>query len=714
MADALKRVTRLSVRGKFFFRDGERVSISAVTYGPFPRPVPEHHTEFSKIVKAGFNAIRIYEEPSERLMLAALQNGLMVFAGVHWQWTRVFRGGECERYFVEAKLRLSRMLDKWRDHEALVGFYVANEIPTDIARWIGPVKVKQSLEELIDFCRALAPQVLIGYSNYPTSEYLEPSNADFTGFNIYLEERQKLAEYLPRLHHIAGDRPVLISEFGVDAASRGVEAQREILMWARQEMLNAGLAGMTLFAWSDKWRIGEREISEWEFGLTDIHGEEKFTLSELHELRVSEIEEPMVSVIICVFNGADRISSVIESLDPKVVRYANYEVIIVDDGSTDETREIVRRYEFVNLVCADHGGLSKARNLGAEAASGEIFAYTDDDCEVDSEWLNWIARGYAEQGVDAMGGPNIPPEPSFQDEAVVAAAPGAPSHVMLNDMEAEHIPGCNLTVKREAFEAIGGFREVYRVAGDDVDFCWRLEKAGFRIGFHGAAFVWHRRRTLLNQYFRQQKGYGKAEALLMRDHPEKFTRNAGVDWKGCVYTGASLGVHNGSVIYHGSLATGAYQQVVTTMMPRRLIHPSFDTFFARCKLGVAEFLQPRIRRWCRWWYSREWRDLVKKMDMSKPSQEARRDVSVSEATVEISSANLRMQFLRDLLDSGWTMDCDFQSWDLSCSDGRLLLVLEVLGDEHFQLKLRVASDLGGETSGQLLDDIVRKMGIKKN
>lgn len=691
MADRLQRETRLGAKGKFFIRDGEVISINAVTYGPFPAPAPVHNTEFSRIVKAGFNAIRIYEEPTDDLMAAAAAHGLMVFAGVHWQWTRVFRGVGCERFFIEAKMRLGDLLEKWGGHEALVACYVANEIPSDIARWIGPVRVKESLEELIDFCRELAPKVLIGYSNYPSSEYLEPGNADFTGFNIYLEERGKFSDYLPRLHHLAGDRPVLISEFGIDSKFHGVEKQREVLRWARQEALDAGIAGTTIFAWSDRWRVGEREVDGWEFGLIDRSGREKFPLNEIGEVRRSDFPKPRISVIICVYNGADRVWRAIESLAASAIRYPDYEVIVVDDGSTDGTQKLLKEYDFVKLICAEHGGLSKARNLGAAAATGEIFAYTDDDCEVDPDWLYWIAKGYDEQDVDAMGGPNIPPAPLDEDEAVVAAAPGAPSHVMLSDRDAEHIPGCNLTVRRAAFEAIGGFSEVYHVAGDDVDFCWRLENAGFKIGFHGAAFVWHRRRTSLYRYFRQQKGYGRAEALLMRDHPERFTRGRGANWKGCVYTGAALGVHDGSFIYHGSMGSGAYQQVVTTMMPRRMIHPLFHDWSARMKLVLVEWLQPKVRRWARWLYSRKWRDRVKKSKKEKYSstQEEIEILFQLETTVASASGNNRLELLENLISLGWKEDESLQEWDLYHSDKKLLLAQEVIGDGHWMLKIRL-------------------------
>jgi len=115
----LQSSMKLDVRGKFFVRDGEEISVNAVTYGPFPVPTPTHDTEIFKIVKAGFNAIRIYEEPTRELLNMASKHGVMVFLGVHWQWTRVFRGHGCERYFTEAKMRLGGLVEKWGEHDAV-------------------------------------------------------------------------------------------------------------------------------------------------------------------------------------------------------------------------------------------------------------------------------------------------------------------------------------------------------------------------------------------------------------------------------------------------------------------------------------------------------------------------------------------------------------------------------------------------------------------
>ena len=117
----------------------------------------------------------------------------------------------------------------------------------------------------------------------------------------------------------------------------------------------------------------------------------------------------------------------------------------------------------------------------------------------------------------------------------VARSPGGPTHVLLDDRTAEHVPGCNLAVRRDALRAIGGFNPIYLRAGDDVDVCWRLQNAGGRIEFVPAALVWHHHRASVRAYWRQQVGYGEGQAWLVPHHRERFT-GAKIAWKGHIYS----------------------------------------------------------------------------------------------------------------------------------------------------------------------------------
>jgi hypothetical protein len=159
-----------------------------------------------------------------------------------------------------------------------------------------------------------------------------------------------------------------------------------------------------------------------------------------------------------------------------------------------------------------------------------------------------------------MGGHNfLPPDDSFIAAAVMVS-PGGPAHVMLSDRVAEHIPGCNMAFYKWALEEIGGFDPIFRKAGDDVDICWRLQQLGYKIGFSPSAFVWHYRRSTVGAYLKQQRGYGEAEALLVRRHPEYFNAIGNSMWQGRIYTPAKLGIaFQRPIIYHGLFATGFFQ-----------------------------------------------------------------------------------------------------------------------------------------------------------
>lgn len=677
---------RLEVDGKFFKKDGKRVFLKAVTYGPFPDPQPDHCSEMVRVAAAGFNAVRVYLSPSKELLDAAQAADVRVMVGINWQWNRVFLGGDEQSVFERAQSLLIEELGKWASHPAVVACYVANELQPDLARWMGERAVREALERLIDLVHQHSPQLLAAYSSYPSSECLEPQNADFTALNVYLEKPEEFASYLKRLHHLAGDRPVVISEFGLDSQSLSEEQQAQTLSWSLHESQAAGLAGWTCFAWSDRWESGGNELFGWDFGLTRRDGSVKPSYAAVQQVWAASFPTPMISVIICVYNGADRIGAAVESL--RDLNYPNYEVIVVDDGSTDNTLEVLAGFDFVKLVDGAHAGLSVARNAGAAAASGEILSYTDDDCEVDRDYLFWLAKAYHDEGWDACGGPNIPPTPEGEDEAVVASAPGAPSHVMLTDVEAEHIPGCHLSVKKVVFDAIGGFRAQYRAAGDDVDFCWRLRDAGYTIGFHGASFVWHRRRTSLMRYFKQQKGYGKAEALLMLDHPQKFTRGLGARWEGCVYTGSAAGAQDGSVIYSGPAGLAGYQMFWNAMMPSRPLHVDFRCAKAYFKLWLAERLQPILRKYSRRWYGRKWNKLARKADASQVRAGLEPRGCLREQCLPTAEESYRIELIEQLLAQGWQYAGDYDAWDLQRGGQRLLLVSECLGEKCWQVRAR--------------------------
>jgi hypothetical protein len=177
--------------------------------------------------------------------------------------------------------------------------------------------------------------------------------------------------------------------------------------------------------------------------------------------------------------------------------------------------------------------------------------------------LSHLAATFAGGSFAAAGGPNVLPPESGAVAQCVANAPGGPTHVLISDREAEHIPGCNMAIRKTALEAIDGFDPQFRAAGDDVDVCWRLLGSGKRIAFSPGAVVWHHRRRTVRAYLRQQRGYGRAEALLERKHPDKYSAAGHVDWAGRLY-GNGAAQHRGGWrwrVYYGGWGTAFYQSL---------------------------------------------------------------------------------------------------------------------------------------------------------
>lgn len=560
----------LVAAGKFFrlAPEGEKTFLRGISYGPF-RPnsrgegFPENAqlaADLAQIRQMGFDTVRLYTAPSEVLLAEAVKLGLKLMVGMAWtDHVDFMRSPAQQQTILEAVRAEAKRL---RDHPAVVAFLVGNEIEKTLVRWMGPRKVQRFLEKLIDAARECAPNQLFSYATYPSTEYLIPRNADFLAMNVYLEDRENFARYLQRLHHLAGNKPLVITEFGLDTATHGSAAQAETFAWFQEECAHSAVAGTVWFSFTDEWFRGGEDVTEWKFGLVDAGRSSRFAVhgSPLPNWEPRTENRELVSVIVCTYNGGATLRACLESLQK--LRYPNHEVLVIDDGSTQDIASIVKPFAEVRYLRQEHAGLSVARNRGMREARGSILAYTDDDCIVDEDWLTYIAAGFDEVKWVACGGPNIPPAPRNSVEAVVAAAPGAPAHVMLNDNEAEHLPGCNLAIRKSALEAIGGFREHYRTAGDDVDVCWRLRETGGHLRFMPGAMVWHHRRRTFKAYFGQQRGYGDAEALLMKDHPEKFGLRGGARWSGSIYGDSTPAedLAEGS-IFHGPLGNGLFQGI---------------------------------------------------------------------------------------------------------------------------------------------------------
>ena len=559
--------------GKFFRLGGSRWPLRGLTYGPF---APGDHGHFlpswssmrqdlRQIRGFGANAIRVYHVPPRRLLDEALEAGLRVLVDVPWEKHRCFFEDWDARRDALDRIRTTAI--ELGDHPALFAVSVANEFPNDIVRFYGHKRVERFVDQLVDVVKQERPECLVTFANYPPTEFLCPERPgpDFLCFNVYLNDPPSLGAYIDRLQHLAGHKPLILGEFGMDSIRQGEAAQAEALSQHVRQVFRHGLAGSFVFSYTDDWYTGGHQIDDWAFGITDAQRREKPSAVALRRAWVgADLYDPATlpkaSVVVCSYNGATTLEACLHSLTE--LEYPDYEVILVDDGSTDDTPDIASRFPTVKYVRQQNAGLSAARNVGANAARGEIVAYTDSDCVADPHWLVHLISAMRGQDVEAIGGPNIPPPTDGWTAKCVAVSPGAPSHVMLDDHRAEHVPGCNMAFDRRRLLEVGAFDPQFRQAGDDVDICWRFTDAGLRIGFAPAAVVWHHRRNTVRAYLGQQKGYGRSEAMLQFKHPQRFNRLGCSCWAGVIYGEGAVGLPVAEPeVYHGPFGTGLFQTI---------------------------------------------------------------------------------------------------------------------------------------------------------
>jgi glycosyltransferase involved in cell wall biosynthesis len=569
MSDASTSHPRVRVDGKFFRLGEKKFHLKGVAYGPFEAreggecfPVPEQTSrDFAQIAELGANLIRTYTAPPRWLLDLASAHGLKLLVDIPWPKNHCFL--DSERAKEQAREAVRGIVRASVGHSAVFAYSVVNEIPPDIVRWSGPRKVTDFIEELIDLAKVEDPDCLCTFANYPPTEYLHPQNVDFFCFNVYLHSRRPFENYLGRLQMQADTKPLILGEFGADSKREGEAEKCEMLSWQIEAAFRGGLAGLVVFAYTDDWCVGGHRVGDWFMGLTTCDRQRKDSFYAVQKAFAAApyfplSHYPMVSVVVASYNGGRTLKVCLDSLVR--LNYPNYEVILVDDGSTDGTPEIASLYKTVRCIRQTNHGLSVARNTGINAAEGEIVAFTDSDCRADEDWLYYLVGDLLMSRFAGIGGHNFLPPEDSPVAAAVLVSPGGPAHVMLNDRLAEHIPGCNMAFYKWALDEIGGFDPIFMKAGDDVDVCWRLQQRGYRIGFNPAGFVWHYRRSTIKAYLKQQRGYGEAEAMLVRKHPEYFNSVGNSIWRGQIYTASKFGLVIGrSVIYHGVFATGFFQ-----------------------------------------------------------------------------------------------------------------------------------------------------------
>lgn len=229
------------------------------------------------------------------------------------------------------------------------------------------------------------------------------------------------------------------------------------------------------------------------------------------------------SVIIPVFNRPDEVDELLESLTHQTL--SNFDVVVVEDGSQNPCKEVCEKYNntlAIHYYAKQNSGPGPSRNYGVERAEGDYVLILDSDCVLPPTYLEAIEAELQREACDAFGGPDRAHESFTQVQKAI-------SYSMTSFFTTGGIRGgkkkmdkfyprsFNMGVKRDVYNALGGFSKMR--FGEDIDFSIRIFKGGYKCRLFPEAWVWHKRRTDMDKFFKQVFNSGIARINLMKRHP---------------------------------------------------------------------------------------------------------------------------------------------------------------------------------------------------
>ena len=230
-------------------------------------------------------------------------------------------------------------------------------------------------------------------------------------------------------------------------------------------------------------------------------------------------------MVVPVYNRPDDVRDLLESLLTQTRK--DFEIILVEDGSTIPCEEVAREYEKklpIRYYFKPNSGPGPTRNFGFAHALGEYFVVFDSDCTLPPGYFESVDQALKTSPLDAWGGPDRAHEGFTLSQRAMA-------YTMSSILTTGGIRGgkkrvgwfqprsFNMGISKKVFEVTQGFR--FDRFAEDIEFSIRIKKAGFRIDLIPDAFVFHRRRSNFRQFFKQVFNFGKGRALIGSVHPEE-------------------------------------------------------------------------------------------------------------------------------------------------------------------------------------------------
>lgn len=237
------------------------------------------------------------------------------------------------------------------------------------------------------------------------------------------------------------------------------------------------------------------------------------------------MSKPKYSVIVPVYNRIDEVADLLRSLEEQTVK--NFEVIIVEDGSTEPCREIVESYAprlNVSYHYKSNEGRSIARNHGIEHSTGDYLIFFDSDCVIPANYFEILDKELTANPLDCFGGPDAAHESFTPTQKAISFAMTSfltTGGIRGGKVQMEKfVPrSFNMGYSRKVYDTVGGFREMF---SEDIDMSTRIRQAGFSIGLIRPAAVYHKRRIDFRKFWRQVHVFGRSRITLKLLYPDSL------------------------------------------------------------------------------------------------------------------------------------------------------------------------------------------------